>query len=179
MSDQGRSTSDRYIDPNAGDAWAAEAASQGKTGSQRLLNVAVTAPGEEARQALNLKPDEQVVVRSRLIIADDQPIEIATSYYPASIAASTVLARPGKVRGGSPAELARLGHSVVDVTDTVTARHPSPDESAILHVGDHEPLLVLTRVSLDIDGRPVEYAVNVSVAALSAPHVYHRRVSAP
>jgi DNA-binding GntR family transcriptional regulator len=122
-----------------------------------------------------LKPGAPVVARRRLILADGQPVEIATSYYPADIAAGTPLAERAKIKGGAVAALAALGHSPVDVVDTLTARRPADDEADILRVDEGEPLLVLTHTNHDAGGRVVEHAVNVSVARLVPPHVYRMR----
>lgn len=94
-------TSEAYVVAGTGDAWSAEAAAQGRVGTQRLLGASVADPPESVRVALGLQPGEQVVVRSRLMMVDDRPVEIATSYYPAAIAAGTSLAEQGKIRGGA------------------------------------------------------------------------------
>lgn len=169
------STSEPYVTQGAGNAWSAEAASRGQTGSQRLLRVETITPTTAVRDAMELGPDDQVVVRSRLILADDQPVEIATSHYPAALAAGTPLAEPGKIRGGAVAVLAELGHTTVDVVEQVTARWPESDEAEILQVPPDEPLLVLTRTNHDGTGRPVECAVNLMVARRCPPIGYRMR----
>ena len=178
MTESARNTSEPYVSAGHGDAWAAEAASRGSIGTQRLLRVAVIDPAEEVATALGLKPGDQAVIRSRLILSDGRPVEIATSYYPASFAASTALATPGKIKGGAVAVLADLGRSPSYVVEALTARWPTPEEARHLEVDDHEALLVLSRTSFDREGRPVEYAANVSVGHRSAPHIYRLKVAA-
>lgn len=178
MTDGPRNTSEPYLAAGQGDTWAAEAAARGQVGTQRLLNASVVDATEEVRTALGLGAGEQVVVRRRLILADEQPVEIATSFYPASFAESTPLARPEKIKGGAVAVLAGLRRAPTDVVEAVTARWPTADEASTLQADDHEPLLVLSRTNLDQTGTPVEFAVNVSVARLDAPHVYRLKVSA-
>jgi DNA-binding GntR family transcriptional regulator len=171
------STSDPYVTPGAANTWSAEAAGRGRTGTQRLLYVNVVEPTPVVREALALDQGENVVVRSRLIFLDDQPIEIASSYYPASIAFDTPLAAVAKIRGGAIAVLAELGHAPAEVAEHVTARWPDEEEAAVLHVGEHEPLLVLTRINRDANGRAVEYSINRMVARLSGPIAYRMRTS--
>jgi len=178
MTESTRNSSEPYVSAGHGDAWAAEAAARGSIGTQRLLRVAVVEPAGEIATALGLAAGDQAVIRSRLILSDHQPVEIATSYYPASFAASTALADPGKIKGGAVAVLAGLGRNPSYVVEALTARWPTPEEARHLVVGDHEALLVLTRTSFDREGRPVEYAANVSVGHRSAPHIYRLRVAA-
>jgi GntR family transcriptional regulator len=170
-------TSDAYVVAGAGDAWSAEAAGQGRTGTQRLLRVSAVQPPDSVCAALQLRPGEQVVVRSRVMLLDDRPVEIATSYYPATFAAGTPLAAPGKIRGGAIAALTALGHAPAEVLERLTARWPEPEEIDILQVSAYEPLLVLMRTNIDSAGRPVEFAVNRMVAKLSDPIAYRMRTS--
>ena len=178
MTESTRSSSEPYVSAGHGDAWAAEAAARGSVGTQRLLRVAVVDPTEEVATALDLEPDDQVVMRSRLILSDHQPVEIATSYYPASLAIPTALANAGKIKGGAMAVLAELGREPSLVVEALTARWPTPEEAGHLEVDDHEAMLVLSRTSFDREGRPVEYAANVSVGRRSAPHIYRLKVAA-
>ena len=181
MAESARNTSEPYVSAGHGDgdAWAAEAATQGHVGTQRLLHVFTTDPADDVQRELRLHPGEQIVTRSRLILSDGRPVEIATSHYPASFAGSTPLARSAKIKGGAVAVLAGLGLAATDVLEALTARWPTTEEAATLDVDDHEPLLVLTRTSFDQTGAPVEFAVNVSVARRSAPHTYRLKNAAP
>jgi GntR family transcriptional regulator len=170
-----RSTSDPYVAPGEdGDAWRAQAAEHGQVGSQELLRAGVIEPGDTLRAAMELPEGAQVVIRRRLIRADGRPVEVATSWYPATIAAGTPLAGPGKIKGGAVRALADAGHAPVDVTEVIDARHPTAEEAAVLDVPGDEPMLELVRINRDAAGAIVEYAVNVSVARLSPPHVDHR-----
>ena len=173
------STSDPYVAVgHPGDAWRAQAAAQGKTGSQRLLRTGLIDPPDAVRTSMELAPGEQVAIRSRLIFADNEPIEIATSYYPASLAASTSLAGTSKIPGGAIRALVDSGHAPVDVTEVVNARHPGPEEAATLGVPHDESMLELVRISRDASNRIVEYSINVSVSRLAGPQIYRRRVPA-
>lgn len=173
------STSDPYVTPGSGDAWAAQAASQGATGSQRLVAVETIPAPPNVRAALALHDDEDVVVRRRLILMDDQPIELADSFYPAALAAGTSLVEPRKIPGGAIAILGQLGLAPVDVTEQVSARPPTADECALLEIESDDWVLVLTRVSRDTAGRPVEYASMRSIARLTPGHTYQLKAGRP
>lgn len=170
------SASDPYVTPEGGDAWAKEAAAAGGKGTQRLLAVETVAVRRHIREALRLGPDERAVVRQRLILLNDQPIELADSYYPESITAGTVLAEHRKIKGGAVAALAELGHIAAEVTENVSARQPLPHECDVLGIRDSDCLLVLTRIIRDADGRPVQYDSNRTVARLTRGHTYQKRV---
>ena len=176
MADQSRgTTSNPYVQagPDPSDAWAAET---GRRGHQRLLDVRTAAPTPAVRAALDLPVGEQVVTRSRLMLLGDVPVEIAESFYPGSFAAGSPLAVAAKIRGGAVAALAALGHPAAEVAEEVTARRPDRFEIETLGVDPHEPMLVLTRISYDAAGRPVEYAVNRMIARRCPPIAYRLRV---
>jgi GntR family transcriptional regulator len=147
-----------------GDAWAREAGSVGRTGSQRISEVATVAATAEVAQALQMLEGDPVVVRRREILLDGLPVELADSYYPAAIADGTALARPDKIPGGAVTLLAEQGHDVAVAVEEVGARPATAAEEASLTVQDGW-VIVLTRLSLDRVGRPVEYAVNVCPAS--------------
>lgn len=169
------SSSDRYTQSQGGDAWAADAARQHKVGTQRLLAVETGPPASDVRDALRLPPGEDVVVRRRLILADGQPVEIAASYYPARLAAGTSLAENKKIRGGAVRVLTESGHPLDESVERVTAELPTSEDAALLEVGEHEPLIVMRRVSAPVGGEPVEYAVNRMVASRVEPLEYKLR----
>lgn len=154
------STSMPYLTPQHGegqsDAWAAEAAARGGVGSQRIVHAGeVPAPGVVA-ELLDVDAGAPVVVRRRIIELDGEPCELTDTYYPADIARGTRLAETSKIRGGAVALLAELGHIGVRVCEDVTARMPDAEEREALRMGRDEPVLRLTRVTLDSRGRPVQ-----------------------
>ncbi|MFF5703432.1 UTRA domain-containing protein [Streptomyces sp. NPDC012794] len=161
------STSAPYIRPrpkNAGDAWAAEAASQGSVGRQAL-----TAAGREAApsviaEILGIAAGETVIARHRTIYADDVPVELAATYYPLAVAAGTALAEPRKIKGGAVTLLAELGYATARVREDITARMPTSEERMALELANDEPVLILARLSLDESGRPLQADLMVSPA---------------
>lgn len=150
--------------PAPADAWRTEAAQQGGVGTQRLVEVAELPPSPEIAQALRLGAGEAVVVRRRVMLLDDRPVELTDSYYPSSIAHGTGLARPEKIRGGAVGLLAELGHRPRRAVEDVLARRPTGDERSALDLGDGEWVLVLRRLSTAEDGVPVEYSVMTMTA---------------
>lgn len=157
-------TSDQYLDPTAGDAWANEAAAVGEQGSQRILDAETIPASDDVAGHLGLPPGSPVVARRRLILANDWPVELATSYWPGSVAAMTVLAQPEKIAGGTARFLAELGYSPHEVREDIAAKQArslTPAEKRALKVEANDAVLVLTRILLDDSGQPYQVDVNV------------------
>lgn len=177
MSNVRSSSSDPYTAPQEGDAWASEAARLGNVGTQRLLAVETGSPPPEVQEALQLAPGKQVVSRRRLILANDQPVEIAISYYPASIAAGTPLAEMKKIKGGAVRVLAERGYPLDESIDFVTAERPTAEDMDLLDIQSDKPILVVRRVSGPTAGTPSEYAENRMAADRVPPLEYRTRTS--
>jgi DNA-binding GntR family transcriptional regulator len=146
------------------DPWSAEAAARGGKGTQRITSAGETTAPEEVAALLGLPAEETVVVRRRVIELDGVPCELTNTYYPVDIARGTRLADPGKIPGGAVTLLAELGHTGALVREDVTARMPSAEEREVLRTGPDEPVLRLSRVTLDSDDRPFQVDMMVMPA---------------
>ncbi|MGW1059382.1 GntR family transcriptional regulator [Micromonospora rubida] len=157
-------TSDLYIQPTAG-GWTVEADDAGQRGTQRILAAETIPAPVDIAAALGVPADTPIVVRRRLILANDQPVEIATSYWPGSIASLTALAEPSKIPGGTARFLAELGYTPTEVREDVTAgpAHAflTPEERTALAGAGADPVLSLTRILLDHAGQPYQLDINV------------------
>lgn len=149
--------------PQAGDAWAEDAAQQGGVGAQRLLDVAEVVPTVEVAEALQMEPGAPVVVRRRLMLLNDQPVELTDSYYPGYIASGTALAEPRKIRGGAIGLLAELGYRPGQVREDVYTREPDAIEREVLNLTGQEWVLGLTRLLSTREGVPIEVSVMTMV----------------
>lgn len=152
------SNSTAYVTPTGGDTWAQEAAADGQRGTQRLAEVTTAPASEEVAAALDLPEGSDVVIRRRVILLDDQPVELADSYYPAAIASGTALAEPKKIRGGAVTLLGELGYTAAEVDEEVGTRRPTADERNALGLAEGEPVLIQTRRSATAEGIPFEFA---------------------
>ncbi|RZB16414.1 UTRA domain-containing protein [Streptomyces sp. F001] len=153
------STSLPYLKPRDagnGDAWGAEAATQGRRGTQRILQAGeVSAPTDVAKLFV-IPEGAPVVVRRRLILLDDVPNELTDTYYPIGIARGTRLVETAKIPGGAVTFLAGLGHVGALVCEDVTAGVPDEEERKTLRTAPEEPVLRLTRLTLDRDDQPIQ-----------------------
>ncbi|WP_369145619.1 GntR family transcriptional regulator [Streptomyces sp. R44] len=145
--------------PGQSDAWTDEAARRGHRGGQRLLHAGLVDAPDPVRAALRLPATEHVVVRRRLILLDDQPVELADSYYPVAIAGDTPLAEPRKVPGGAVTLLKELGYTGAEVVEDVSAALSTAEEREQLGLPEGSAVLRLLRLTLTGDGTPMEASV--------------------
>jgi GntR family transcriptional regulator len=143
-----------------------EAKAQGHTGDQRLLEV--TAPHDpplDVAARLNLADGKQVIVRRYLLLLDDQPAQLADSYFPADLVRGTRIAEfIDIVPGGAHAELRRaLDLEVERFAEDLTVRMPTPQETQALRLPPGTPVLRLVRTTYatplnhtEDEPRPVE-----------------------
>lgn len=111
----------------------------------------------EVAEAMGLAPDTVAVRRRRrFVVDDDQPVQLATSWYPADIARGTRIAEPDTGPGGSPARLAEAGHAPARHRERLRVRMPWPSEREELQLGPGTPVAHIVRQSYDDDGRCVE-----------------------
>ncbi|MEU5869575.1 UTRA domain-containing protein [Nonomuraea sp. NPDC047529] len=149
----------------SGDAWAAEAAAEGRRGTQRILEAGETLPPPEIARLLRFSPRQTAVVRRRVILLDDVPLELTDSYYPPNIAQGSALADPRPIRGGAVSLLATLGHVGRHVVEEVGARHATDLERETFDLAPASPVLVLTRVVLDAQDQPIQADMMVTPAS--------------
>ncbi|MFC8658184.1 UTRA domain-containing protein [Streptomyces parvus] len=152
-----------YLTPRRdgkGDAWSSEAAARGHRGTQQLLTVEEVDPPIAVRDFFQMSPTEMAVVRRRLILLDDTPVELADSYYPARFARGTGLAKRGKIRGGAVTLLAAMGLVPEDSPlEDAAAELATPSQCEALGLRPGTPVLILTRFTRSTNGEPMEVSV--------------------
>lgn len=148
-----------YLTPQAvgvGDAWGAEAAAQGRTGTSRILDAGRRLATPEVRAWFG---SETAVLRRRLALLDGEPVEVVESWYPTAVADGTPLAETKKIPGGTPAFLAERGlvaHRVEEYVSAPRAGH-EVEEWLDLPLGDR--VLRLVRLSRTVSGELFEVSV--------------------
>jgi len=142
-----------YIDPGAGRF------------RYRLVGVEEGVPPADVIEALELDLGVAAVVRRRVLVHGEQPVELSTSFYPADLAAGTDLARPAKIRGGAPRVLADLGFPQRRFVDRILARPPTVEEVEMLELPEGTPVIRQLR-TIYSERRPVEVSVLIKGAHL-------------
>jgi GntR family transcriptional regulator len=105
---------------------------------------------------LRLAEGDKVLRRSRRYFDGGQPLEIATSYIPWSLAEGTAMLDQNPGAGGVYARIEEQGHELSRFSEDVTARMPTMDEARALALPLGTPVLHLVRTAYDLDDRPVE-----------------------
>ncbi|MFE6429340.1 UTRA domain-containing protein [Streptomyces rochei] len=169
---QRQSDSLAYVAPQESgqvDAWTREA---GQRGGQQLVEVTEVIPPAAVSEALHLSPGEPAIVRRRAISLDGAVIELADSYYPASLARGTALAEKRKIKGGAPTLLASLGYQARHVSEDLDFRAADSTELKALSLPEGASVLSLLRTTTTDDGSPFE----VQHMVMKAPRRLHYEI---
>lgn len=150
--------------------WISEAESRSQRGSITLLDVAVVEPPYEVSQALGLENDGQALLRKQILMLDDEPTELARSYYPLELAEGTIMMERRKIKGGTPTLLAERGFPPRAFVDEVSSEIPTEEEVVALELPKDMPVMMTFRIVYSDDERPIE----VSLLAKAA-HKYRMR----
>jgi GntR family transcriptional regulator len=118
----------------------------------------------DVRDALGLAARSKVVARRRRYLMDAQPVELAQSYVPQSIANGTKIAEQDTGPGGIYARLEELGHELAEFSEEVAARMPTPEERRRLRLPTGTPVLTVRRIAFDRNGTAVELTDTVKAA---------------
>ncbi|ESQ01815.1 pSQ10.9 (plasmid) [Streptomyces sp. PVA_94-07] len=147
-------------------AFAAEIARLGMTPRSEVAVGRTAAPPDRVADLLTLGPDEGAVTRDRVMFADDVPVQLAVSYYPASIADGTQLAEVDTGPGGSLSRLAELGYPVSEITEQVDVRQPTEAEAAGLSMPRDRPVIEIIRIGRTSEGRVIEVTLHTKPSNL-------------
>lgn len=148
------------------DRWLTEAAKHGTHARSVLRDVGEVRPPADVRSAFGLPADGTALLRSQILLIDDEPAELVDCYYLLGIARGTALMERRRIKGGAPALLAELGHPARRSVDRVSARIPTQEQYRALHLTSSTPVLRTLRVVQGGGGRPVEVTVMVKAGHL-------------
>jgi GntR family transcriptional regulator len=95
----------------------------GFTPGVELVEVGPVTPPDEIVKRLQLEPGEQALIRRRRMYANGEPMQLATSYLPWSLAEGTPMAERDTGPGGIYSRLADIGHGPIRFTEDVSTPH--------------------------------------------------------
>jgi GntR family transcriptional regulator len=135
-----------------------EAGRQGKTARVDVPDISRVVPPADVARRLGVPEDQDSVVqRVNHYFADDEPVQIATTYIPWQIAQGSVLATHADTGPGSIYErLEELGHRIIRAREEITARMPRPDETTALAIPPGVPVIEVLHTGTDQHGHPFE-----------------------
>ncbi len=132
----------------------------GHKGKVKMLQRGLTAAPPDVAKVLQLKPREKAVLLRRLVLANDIPLSINTSWFPASLV-------PGmqKVQLDDNSVWSYLadtyGIVVVSTRNTIEVMESGAAEAEILKIDYATPLIKLATCFHDKLDRPVEYSISL------------------
>lgn len=154
--------------------WRQEGERQGFT-TRQTITVDRRYPPDEIHRRLKLSEGEAAIVRDRTIYVDDEPVQLAHSWFPTAVADGTPLADAAPIPGGVRQALEELGYELDEDLEDVAVRMPTPEEAGALHLPPGVPVFHLHRTTLTTDGRPVHADDDVLAGDC---HVLSRRIRA-
>jgi len=130
---------------------------QGKKPSIQAVAIDRIKPPLDVAERLGVPPDEESVLR-RLneYRADDEPVQLVTTYLRWTDAEGTLLLEPKTGPGGIHGRLEDKGHILTTGRDEVTARMPSQEEVRFLQPPAGVPVLDVLHTSFNQHGEPFE-----------------------
>lgn len=136
----------------------AEVTKQGRVPRVDCTSITRTQPPSDVAERLGVSVDQRSVTRrENWYFADDEPVQVGTTYIPWTISKGSVLAKSAKMGKGSLyARFEDLGHTLTRIREEVTARMPTPEESQGLHVPDGVPVIEVLHTGIDQAGAPFE-----------------------
>ncbi len=145
-----------------------EAQRQGKTARIDVVSIAREIPPRDVAERLDVPSDEHSVVhRENHYFADDEPVQIVSTYLRWEEAQGTLLMQPKTGKDGIYGRLEDLGHVMTRVRDEISARMPTSEEAGVLELLPGVPVLEVLHTSLDQEGVPFEVSRYVHRADLT------------
>lgn len=141
-----------------------EAERQGIRADRRMLYVGPEPASSHVADALRIEPGDDVLARRKLLLANDVPVRIATSFFRASLFAGTRLAEDGFVRPSLQAALKDLGYRFGHAEEYLIARPATGTEHETLELDRGEWVVQILRTSYTPEDSPVHALETVCAA---------------
>ena len=134
----------------------------------------------ELTALFEVEPGTMLLERRFVFSAGDDPQQMSHTYLPLELVAGTPVADPANEPwpGGTPAQLASLGHPLSRVEESIKARMPTPEEIETLHIAPGVPVFSITRRMIS-RGRVLEVAADIVIPADQAILDYAIDLQAP
>jgi GntR family transcriptional regulator len=134
-----------------------EMVAQGRTPRTECRAVAKRQAPPDIARLLRIEESAFVICRENYYFADDEPVQIGTTFLPEHLATQAPqLGRRVLGRGSLYSRLADIGYRAARVSEQITARMPSMTEAENLAISPITPVLEITHTSLDGRGQPFE-----------------------
>ena len=146
-------------------AFVTAAEHQGVRPEIRMLSVGAEPSSEHVATCLRIQTGDEVIARRRILLADDVPIRLVTSYFRADLFAGTRVAEPAEIQSSLQECLEALGHSFGHAEETLVARPATRSEIDTLELDQGEWAVQVLRASYSDDDTPVHMLESVCAAS--------------
>jgi GntR family transcriptional regulator len=145
----------------SGGAFASEVRAMGMRAVSEVT-VDRAAPPARVAELLEVSATEpSALSRARRMLADDTPVQLATSYVPGDIGFDSPLENVDTGAGGMISRLAEMGYAQAEVIEEINVRTPTPEEVEQLDLPEDSRVYELLHIARTAEGRAVEVAVHV------------------
>jgi len=141
-----------------------EAERQGIKADRRMLYIGLEPASEHVAAALHIEPGAEVVARRKLMLANNVPVRIATSFFRADLFAGARMAEPEFVRPSLQTALQDLGYSFGHAEEVLTARPATEWERSTLELEIGEWVVQVVRATYSSEGTPVHTLETICAA---------------
>ena len=147
----------------------------------QTLHVGHERPPADVALKLGLAEGETALLRKRLMLRDDEPVELEWSYYSASVLTGTALDQPQHHRdlATEPTILAALGWQQHGLMDEIQVREPTTEELQTLELPDEIPVMRTLRTITDVQGTVLEVTVMITSGHLYGVRYYQTLTPPP
>lgn len=142
-----------------------EAEHQGIRADRKMLYIGLEPANEHVAACLRVEPGTEVVARRKMMLANDVPVRIATSYFRADAFADTRMNEPEFVRPSLQAALKDLGYMFGRAEETLAARPATAFERDALELESAEWVVQVLRASYSTEDTPVHTLETICAAS--------------
>lgn len=126
-------------------------------GRSELLHAGPAVPPAAVAAVLGLASGVPAFLRRRLVTVEGEPVELVSAWFPTAVAEDTDLDSAGPLPEGTREHLARRKRLTIErVTERITARTATTEETRTLTLPRRVPVLDLLVTGYDSTGQPVE-----------------------
>ncbi|MFZ3475945.1 GntR family transcriptional regulator [Streptomyces sp. 2.9] len=137
--------------------WETTCAEQGLDGRMKVVEVGRHHATAELAVLLDVPSGSELVHRRRhAMLGESDVVQLQDAWYPADLVDQTELAGAAKVVGGVFGALVAAGHSPSSVSERVQSRMPTAAEGSQLKISGKVPVIAVTRVTKNAEGRVLE-----------------------
>ncbi len=146
-------------------SFVAAAERQGLRPGIRILSVACEPSSEHVATCLRIQAGDEVIARRRMVLADEVPVRLVTSFFRADLFAGTCVAEPDLINPSLQKCLRELGHTFGHAEETLMARPATRSEIDALELDQGEWAVQVLRAAYSADDTPVHVLESVCAAS--------------